>query len=103
MPADSVAHLLTFLALIRLAHSPGGQQLLAPRLPAAAAMLLRGLDMDRPALRRTCLPVRRVFWVSVSVLEFAYIIPILVLKGREMNRPALRRSCLPVRRISAPV
>lgn len=58
MPEDSVAHLLTFLALIRLLHSPPGQQLLALRLPAATAVLLKGLDMDRPALRRTCLPVR---------------------------------------------
>ena len=58
VPADSVTHLLSFLALIRLAHSSGGRQRLAPHLAAAVPAVLRGLDPYRPALRRTCLPGR---------------------------------------------
>ena len=56
--ADSAAHLLTFLALIRLVHLPSGQQLLALHLPVTAAVLLKGIHLDHAALRRTCLPVR---------------------------------------------
>ena len=56
-PVESTAHLLSFLALIRLAHTAGGQQALVPHLPRVVAAVLHGLDLDRPALRRNCVMV----------------------------------------------
>lgn len=57
---ESVTHTLFFLALLRLAQSPLGRQCLARELQAVTATLMQGLDLDRPALRRTCLPVREI-------------------------------------------
>ena len=59
-PPESVTHTLFFLALLRLAQSPPGRQCLAQELQAVTATLMQGLDLDRPALRRTCLPVREI-------------------------------------------
>ena len=58
-PPESAMHLLSFLALIRLAHSAAGQQALAAHLPRVAAAVLHGLNLDSPVLRRNCVMVCR--------------------------------------------